>query len=268
MHHLRALVIGTKLGIDSPYAWSELFPFVFSIVNNTPKLPLAISPLSMVYGIFANYDQPLLAPHSSGVHSNPVDYVDGLMEWQNHLLDLAEEIQSKYLAKIVLANTSKKDFVDIRTFHEGDFVLQLKKSTGAVGKLLPRWLGPKLVLARQDNDPSNPMLLLFDLVTSKTKQASIDDCRLFHTGWFEEPTMLQDLNRLAALDKEEYEVECILEHRPTGSKRNPNVKPSAYWFKVKWSGFSDEENSWEPYSELKSLLPLEEYLRQYPELKL
>jgi len=268
MHHLRALVIGTKLGIDSPYAWSELIPFVFSIVNNTPKHPLAISPLSMVYGIFANYDVPLLAPHVSDVHSNPVDYVDGLVEWQNHLLELAEEIQSKYLAKIVLANTSKKDFVDIRTFNEGDFVLQLKNSTGAVGKLLPRWLGPKLVLARQDNDPSSPMLLLFDLVTSKTKQASIDDCRLFHTGWFEEPTMLQDLNRLAALDKEEYEVESILEHRPTGSKRNPNVKPSAYWFKVKWSGFSDEENSWEPYSELKSLLPLEEYLRQYPELKL
>ena len=268
MHHLRALVLGTKLGTDSSYAWSELLPFVFSIVNNTPKLPLAISPLSMVYGIFANYDQPLLVPHAPESHSNPVDYVDGLVEWQNKLLELAEGIQSKYLAKIVLANASKKGFVDVRTFNEGDFVLQLKNSTGAAGKLLPRWLGPKLVLARQDNDPSHPMLVLFDLVSSKTKQASIDDCRLFHTGWFDEPTMLQDLNRLAALDKEEYEVESILEHRPAGSKRNANVKPSAYWFKVKWAGFSDEENSWEPYSELRSLLPLEEYLRQYPELQL
>jgi hypothetical protein len=80
--------------------------------------------------------------------------------------------------------------------------------------------------------------------------------------------MLQDLNRLAALDKEEYEVETILEHRPPGPQRGSKIKPSAYWFKVKWAGFSDEENSWEPYSELKNLLPLEEYLRQYPELKL
>jgi len=80
--------------------------------------------------------------------------------------------------------------------------------------------------------------------------------------------MLQDLNRLAALDKEEYEVEASLKHRPTGPKRNPGVKPSDYWFKIKWAGFPDEENSWEPYSELKDLLPLNEYLAQYPELKL
>jgi hypothetical protein len=80
--------------------------------------------------------------------------------------------------------------------------------------------------------------------------------------------MLQDLNRLAAFDKAEYEVESILEHRPAGPKRQAKVKPSDYWFKVKWAGFSEEENSWEPYSELKNLLPLEEYLTQYPELKL
>jgi len=155
-----------------------------------------------------------------------------------------------------------------RVFNEGDFILQAKNSTGARGKLLPRWLGPKLVLSRQNNDPSHPVLELFDLVSSKITQASIDDCRIFHTGWFDEPTMLQDLNRLAALDKEEYEVETILEHRPTGPQRKLGVKPSDYWFKVKWAGFSDEENSWEPYSELKDLLPLEEYLIQYPELKL
>ena len=268
MIHLRALVLGAKLGVDTAYAWSDLIPFVFSIVNNTPKLPLAISPLSMVYGIFANYDQPLLSPHAPEGHSNPVDYVDGLMIWQNRLLELAEGIQSKYLEKIIQANAARNEDTVLRAFNEGDFVLQVKNSTGAKGKLLPRWLGPKLVLSRRDNDPTHPVLELFDLVSSKTTQASIDDCRIFHTGWFNEPTMLQDLNRLAALDKEEYEVEAILEHRPTGPKRNLGVKPSEYWFKVKWSGFSDEENSWEPYSELKDLLPLNEYLAQYPELKL
>ena len=80
--------------------------------------------------------------------------------------------------------------------------------------------------------------------------------------------MLQNLNRLVALDKEEYEIEAILEHRPTGPQRKLGVKASDYWFKVKWSGFPDEENSWEPYSALKSLTPLEEYLSQYPNLKL
>jgi hypothetical protein len=260
MNHLRALVYGTKLGTDSMYAWSDLIPFVYSIVNNTPKLPLSISPLSLVYGIFANYDRPLLSPRPLGELCNPVDYVDGLMEWQNRLLEIAEGIQSRYFEKSV---SKHKDY---RAFQEGDFVLQLKEATGTRGKLVTRWLGPRLVLARRDNDPTCPVLDLYDLVTSRRIEASIDDCRLFHTGWFDESTMLQDLHRLAALDKEEYEIEAILDHRPPGEQRNPRIKPSEYWFKVKWAGFSDEENSWEPYAELKHLLPLEEYLNKFPGL--
>ncbi|MCE2767148.1 MAG: hypothetical protein LW628_09585 [Fimbriimonadaceae bacterium] len=265
MNHLRPLVKEAKLGPDSAYAWSDLLPFVFSIVNNTPKLPLAISPLSMVYGIFANYDRPLLDPRPNGEQTNPIDYVDGLIEWQNKLLDISEEIQSCHFEKLSQRDNRDKSF---RSFQEGDFVLQLKSSTGARGKLTTRWIGPRLVLNRRDNDPTHPVLDLFDLVNSRNIEASIDDCRLFHTGWFDETTMVQDLHRLAALDKEEYEVEKILEHRPPGSTRARNVKSSDYWFKVKWSGFSDEENSWEPYSALKSLTPLEEYLSQYPLLKL
>jgi hypothetical protein len=76
------------------------------------------------------------------------------------------------------------------------------------------------------------------------------------------------LHRLAALDKEEYEVETILDHRITGKKGKSKTKPTDYWFKVKWAGFSDDENSWEPYSALKSLQPLEEYLSKHTELKL
>jgi hypothetical protein len=262
MNHLRSLVYGAKLGSDSIYSWSDLIPIVFSIVNNTPKSPLAISPLSMVYGIFANFDRPLLSPRPIGEVTNPVDYVDGLVEWQNKLLDIAEEIQSKHFEKKI--DHSK----DYRSFQEGDFVLQLKTTTSVRGKLVTRWIGPKLVLNRRNNDPSHSVLDLFDLVTSKNTEASIDDCRLFHTGWFDEPSMVQDLHRLAALDKEEYEVEVILAHRIERKKGTTKTKPTDYWFKVKWAGFSEDENSWEPYSALKSLHPLEEYLSKHTELKL
>jgi hypothetical protein len=261
MNHLRSLVYGAHLGTDSIYSWSDLIPIVFSIVNNTPKSPLAISPLSMIYGIFANFERPLFPPRPLGEITNPVDFVDGLVEWQNKLLDIAEEAQSKHFQKLVDTSESYK------SFQEGDFVLQLKKSTGLRGKLITRWIGPRLVLNRRENDPSHPVLDLFDLITSQTIEASIDDCRLFHTGWFDESTMVQDLHRLAALDKEEYEVEAILNHRLVVAKGKTKAKPTDYWFKVKWAGFSEEENSWEPYSALKNLAPLEEYLLQHPELK-
>jgi hypothetical protein len=263
MNHLRSLVYGAHLGTDSMYSWSDLIPIVFSIVNNTPKSPLAISPLSMVYGIFSNFDRPLLPPRPLGEITNPVDYVDGLVEWQNKLLEIAEEIQSKHFEKLLI-----KTKVEYKSFQEGDFVLQLKTATGIRGKLITRWIGPRLVLNRRNNDPNHPVLDLFDLVTSQTVEASIDDCRLFHTGWFDEPTMVQDLHRLAALDKEEYEVESILIHRVVEVRTGTKPKPSDYWFLVKWAGFSEEENSWEPYATLKTLSPLEEYLSKHPELKL
>ena len=62
MFHLMALILGCNLGKKDKVAWSDLVPMVFSIVNNTPKNPLGISPLSLVYGVFANYDRPLLNP--------------------------------------------------------------------------------------------------------------------------------------------------------------------------------------------------------------
>jgi hypothetical protein len=262
MNHLRALIYGTKLGTDSMYSWTDLLPFVYSIVNNTPKMPLAISPLSMVYGIFANYDQPLLEPRPSTGTSNPVDYVDGLVEWQTKLLDIAEGIQSRHYEALTIKNK------EVRIFHEGDFVLQLKKSTSISGKLVSRWVGPRLVLARRDNDPSHPVLDLYDLVTSRIHEASIEDCRPMKTGWFEEQTILQDMRQIAALDKEEYEVEEILEHRPPGNVRSKRTKPHDYWFKVKWAGFPESENSWEPYSNLKELGPLDDYLSKFPLLNL
>ena len=267
MNHLKALIYGVKLGPNSAHAWSDLIPFVFSIVNNTPKRPLMIAPLSMVYGVFANHDRQILSPNPNvpGTESNPVDYVEGLLGWQNLLLELAEDIQEAHLAKMAVKFGLQGKAKEIQ---EGDFVLVAKDATSTRGKTTTRWLGPKLVLARADNDPTSPVIVVTDLTTMKVSEVSIDDCLLFRTGWFEEETMLQDLTRLAALDQEEYLVESILEHRPSGSVRKKGTKPSQYWFLVKWGGFSDSENSWEPYQSLKDLEPLEEYLRRFPDLKL
>jgi hypothetical protein len=186
MFHLTALIMGCNLGPQTKVGWSDLLPKVFSIVNNTPKNPLGISPLSMVYGVFANYDRPLLDSSSNvvGKESNPVDYVEELMRWQNKLLDIAEDIQSKHFEKLEskLNSLSQK-----RQFQQGDFVLQQKDSTGISGKPSCRWIGPFMVTERRDNDPTHPVLDLMDLTNMTVKTAAADDCRQFNTSWFDEP---------------------------------------------------------------------------------
>ena len=264
MNHLNALVLECKLGPESDVAWSDLIPEVFTLVNTTPKNPLGISPLSMLYGVFANYDHPLLPTthaNTPGTTSNPMDYVDSLMAWQNKLLEITEKIQSDHFEK--LEKRFNKDETP-RTFNVGDFVLQHKQGTGTSGKPNSRWLGPFLVVNRRNNDPSHPVLDLMNLTDMKVKEASIEDCRQFNTSWFEEDNLLPELVKIAATDQNEYVVERIVSHKPAGETRT--LPLSKYLFEVKWQDF--QETTWEPYFGLKNLEPLNEYAMQHPGLKL
>ena len=123
--------------------------------------------------------------------------------------------------------------------------------------MTPKWVGPRLVLERGDNDPQNPLVEMMDLTDMTTSQASIDDCLVFNTGWFEEMTMMQELVRLSANDDEEFVVEQICDHRPEGAKRNRPL--TEYFFRVKWKDFADSESTWEPWSTVKDLEPYMQY---------
>jgi hypothetical protein len=269
------MCVGMAMGPDTRAGWSDLVPLVFSIVNNTPKNPLGISPLSMIYGVFANYERPLLPPALIvGKESNPVSYVEDLMKYQNRLLMIAEDIQSAHLNKYVrkydkeLRNTnSKRTTSELpRQIHCGDFVIVNKNAKGGNTKLTPKWVGPRLVLERGDNDPQNPVVELMDLTDMTTSQVSLDDCLVFNTGWFEEMTMMQELVRLSANDDEEFIVEQICDHRPVGPKRSRPL--TEYFFRVKWKDFADAESSWEPWSSMKDLEPFLQYAHDNPLLNL
>ena len=217
----------------------------------------------MVYGVFANYDRPLLPPSTNtpGSKSNPVDYVDVLMEWQNKLLDLAEEVQSKHFQKLEKRfNGANRP----REFNKGDFVLQLKNSTGISRKPSCRWIGPFLIMERRNNDPSHPVLDLMNLTDMTMKQAAADDCRTFNTSWFDEDSMVHELTKIAAQDLDEYVVEKIINHKPSGDTRKQPL--SKYLFLVKWEDF--DEPTWEPYSGMKNLEPLNTYSMANPGLNI
>jgi hypothetical protein len=118
-----------------------------------------------------------------------------------------------------------------------------------------------MVINRTNNDPSHPVLNLMNLTDMTIKQASIEDCRTFNTSWFDEENLLPELVKLSATDENEYVVERILSHKPTGPRTFP---PSKYLFEVKWQDFT--ETTWEPYSGLRGLEPLKRYAEAYPEL--
>ena len=189
MQHISAMCVGLSLGPETKAGWSDLIPFVFSILNNTPKNPLGISPLAMVYGVFANYERPLLpSTNLQGEQSNPVAYVETLAAFQNQLLMIAENIQSNHLNKYVRkydkelrATNAKAGTTDApKKIESGEFVIINKKAKGGNSKLTPKWVGPRLVLNRENNDPEHPVVEVIDLTDMTTAQVSIDDCVVFN----------------------------------------------------------------------------------------
>lgn len=98
-----------------------------------------------------------------------------------------------------------------------------------------------------------------DIVTNKKYNVHIDRMRKLKLS---SRITSEKLLEIAGIDHLEYIVEKILDHRKKGKGKND------YEFYVKWEGFSDEENSWEPYSNLKEVVALSDYLVEHPELKL
>jgi hypothetical protein len=75
-----------------------------------------------------------------------------------------------------------------------------------------------------------------------------------------EDTIGEDLLKLAAADRDEFIVEFIVDHR--GSMK----KPSKLEFKVRWQGYDESEDTWEPYRGVKELTALDTYLQDHPEI--
>eukprot|EP00762_Andalucia_godoyi_P006033 ANDGO_00041.mRNA.1 hypothetical protein ABB37_10147 len=73
-------------------------------------------------------------------------------------------------------------------------------------------------------------------------------------------TSTEDALQIASVDSDEYVVESIVEHRGK-SKRD-------FEFRVRWSGYNADDDSWLPYSEVRELEALETYLSDRPSIKL
>jgi len=67
--------------------------------------------------------------------------------------------------------------------------------------------------------------------------------------------VIEDLVSVAQHNKQEFIVESIITHR--GSRN----RPSTLELQVRWAGFSETCDSWEPYKALMHVDKLHDYLR-------
>jgi hypothetical protein len=136
---------------------------------------------------------------------------------------------------------------------EGNYVMvmadQFATMTGRSKKLGPRWRGPFKILA-YDNFTENYTVAMESRIYRR-------EMGVFHCSVIK-PYHQNDDNRFpgrahkrpAAIlvhEKPEWEVELILDHRRNYGKNQ---------FLVKWVGYPDSENSWEPLEGLENSMEL------------
>ena len=91
-----------------------------------------------------------------------------------------------------------------------------------------------------------------DLVNDKVVVTHIHNLRPFN--YDAERT---DPVAVAQQNAQEFVIEQVLSHRGNRAKR------STMQFLVRWSGFGEESDSWEPYKTLMHTEPLHRYLRAH-----
>jgi hypothetical protein len=244
MKHLRAMIFTD--GVKS--RWSMYLPLVQRLLNFTVDFSLGESPAKVVFGdmIATNVYVDLAASYDGVLVS---DYLKQLKEVQTKLI----EASRAHLDEEARKRDDKVPDEDAKSpIEKGDYVLMTYPARPP-NKLASRYRGPLIVHEMERDD----IVKVMDLVKDKVYEVHIN--RL-HKLKGSEKVSKPELLRIAALDIDEYLVDKIMDHR--GSKKAKTLK-----FRVRWEGYEPEDDTWEPWAEVKHLAALDTYLAEHPEVK-
>jgi hypothetical protein len=251
--------------------WPKHLRAVQAIINNSPNESLGTSPAQLVYGGLVDIDSGKLTPHQS-----TTEVTDPTSEWvdidseevtpQQSTPEVAEPNsewvkdkleQHMILRKKISENLQEHDQAHISKrqkavteFKIGTEVLVTTPDGGPSGKLQTRHKGPYTVAAVDKDeytmqDMNHP---------SRTMRAHVTRLREFK--YDARNTIPKDV---ALADTGEFLVESVLAHR--GAKKlTRRTRLTNLQFLVKWQGFDDKSNSWEPWKGMKDVAATHEYL--------
>jgi hypothetical protein len=172
------------------------------------------------------------------------EWADKMFEAQRVLLDTAQRLQQQKDARHMEATTGVTSRFDV-----GSYVLisynPQKMNAKPPTKLHPRLKVPYLVANVQGGDNYSCQNLVSD---------EIEDYHVTRLREFRYDECFVDPRDIALRDREEVFVEKILAHRGDVGR----LKTLA--FHVKWRGFDESFDSWEPWKNLRETEMLHRYL--------
>ena len=236
--HLTALTYD-NLSLEN---YPQALPFVQRILNSNHSDRLKISASQLLFGNVLNLDRGIFLPVAERIVSDkPLSrHMSNLLKMQDSLL----KASAKELLRTDQLHISAKQIQTPKEYPIGSYVLVHYRSGSPPTRLHTKWRGPMRVVSG-----SNSRYTLYDLVTNKEKDYHVSDMKEF----LYDASVVDPLD-VARRDHMEYFVEAILDHEKVQTRTSAR-------FLVRWLDYPESENSWEPYSALRDVAVLHEYLK-------
>jgi transposase InsO family protein len=240
--HLRALFFDKNVVTD----WSENRPLVQRIINATKSDLTGYTPAELLFGSAITLDRGIFLPHDLAESDEQLSaWAARRLKAQNAIIKIAQDrIREHDQAHVANVPTTPT------RFEPNSYVLAKYPDNGMregpPSKDMPFWRGPYLVVSSLGDDYT-----LKDLNNHNEFQIHVSQLKQF------EYDAERTNPRVVALrDHHLRDVEKILQHKGTVKRKN------TLQFLVRWAGFARSEDSWEPWSALRTNEVLHDYLRE------
>jgi hypothetical protein len=245
--HLQALVYEKRI----KEKWSNYLALVQRIMNYTVDGSIGTMPAKVIFGDMTPSDVALDLPleMKSG---NEGDWLRKARDAHAALIKATQ----KYLVDNQRKRSSDGQVkaTEVTQFVEGQYVL-LDYPKQPPNKLSGLYRGPMVITAIERPD----IMKVRDLLSNKIMSVHTSRVKPFrHPKEFN----LDDAIALAMVDLDEFHVESIVDHEGTGKD------PKRWKYRVRWTGYEPEEDTWLPWSSVKELSVMDEYRDTHPELKI
>ena len=223
--------------------YQSTLPIVQRILNAAYSDHTHVSSSQLLFGNALNLDRGLfLPPLERPIQDQPLSvHMSQMLQFQDEVMAKARDI-FKRSDDLHMASFPKLKPTE---FLHGSYVLVKYREGSAPTRLHTKWRGPLKVL---DNDQSE--YLLYDLITHKEKPYHASDMKPFLFN----PLRTDPLD-VARKDYLEFFIEKVL-----GIKGDIK-KLKTLEFQIKWLGYDDTHNSWEPWANIRTVAIVHEYLR-------
>ena len=238
LRHLRAIVYTDRVS----ESWSLYLPMVARVLNSTVSSATGTTPTRLLFAGAVDSDRHILntPPVPERLLASFDAYVLDLADAQDAIL----EASARHQAAVNAAYLKHSPSPPSPAFRVGDKVL-CRYVSRAPSKLHAPFEGPLLIIRCLRGD----LYDVYNPANHKVKAVHASRLRKFVSAV--NPVVGDDA--LLAQDQALYEIESIVDHKE-GEKRKD------WSFRVRWYGYDESEDTWEPFAKVKHADCLTEYL--------